>query len=198
MNNKTAIIDYGAGNTRSVINTLERIGADYLLTSDPGVIREAGRVIFPGVGHAAAAMEQLEKSNLIGVIKSIKQPFLGICLGMQLMFQHSEEGNTPCLGLIDGEVRRFKTTSGYKVPHMGWNDFYPDLQNNLFRGMNVSESMYFVHSYYAEKDDFTSGMCDYTVPFSASVQYRNFYGVQFHPEKSGAAGQKVLENFLLI
>lgn len=198
MDNKTAIIDYGAGNTQSVINALERIGADYLLTADPNVISEARRVIFPGVGHAAAAMEQLEKSNLIDVIRSIKQPFLGICLGMQLMFQHSEEGNTTCLGLIDGEVRRFKTNLGYKVPHMGWNDFYPDLHNHLFKGMNVSESMYFVHSYYAEKGDFTSGMCNYTVPFSASVQYGNFYGVQFHPEKSGTAGQKVLENFLLI
>jgi len=198
MNKMTAIIDYGAGNTCSVINTLERIGASYVLTSDPEVIKEAARVIFPGVGHAAAAMEQLDKSNLINVLKDIKQPFLGICLGMQLMFRHSEEGNTSCLGLIAGEVRRFKPNDGHKVPHMGWNDFYPDQSNALFSGMNASESMYFVHSYYAEKGDFTIGMCDYTVPFTASVQYRNFYGVQFHPEKSGAIGQKILENFLLI
>jgi len=198
MDNKTAIIDYGAGNTQSVINALGRIGADYLLTDDPTVISEARRVIFPGVGHAAAAMEQLEKSNLIDVIRSIKQPFLGICLGMQLMFQHSEEGNTTCLGLIDGEVRRFKTNFGNKVPHMGWNDFYPDQKNALFSGLNATESMYFVHSYYAEKGDFTTGICDYGHAFTAAVQYRNFFGVQFHPEKSGDVGQKILENFLKI
>jgi imidazole glycerol-phosphate synthase subunit HisH len=194
----TAIVDYGAGNTCSVINTLDRIGASYVLTSDPKILIDADRVILPGVGHAAAAMEQLHKSNLTEILKAIKQPFLGICLGMQLMFDYSEEGDTTCLGLIGGKVRRFIPVSGYKVPHMGWNDFLPDQNNALFSGMNASESMYFVHSYYAEKGDFTTGICDYTHPFTAAVQYQNFYGVQFHPEKSGNAGQKILENFLKI
>lgn len=198
MNKMTAIVDYGAGNTCSVINTLDRIGASYVLTSDPKILTASGRVILPGVGHAAAAMEQLHKSNLTEVLKAIKQPFLGICLGMQLMFDYSEEGNTTCLGLINGKVRRFSPASGYKVPHMGWNDFYVDQKNALFNGMNASESMYFVHSYYAEKGDFTTGICDYGHAFTAAVQYRNFYGVQFHPEKSGYVGQKILENFLKI
>ena len=198
MKNTTAIVDYGAGNTSSVINSLARIGAEYQLTSDPQIIKNAARVILPGVGHAGAAMEQLKKKNLITLLKTIEQPMLGICLGMQLMFEQSEEGDTRCLGIIPECIKRFESFKKFKVPHMGWNDFFPDMDNKLFLGLNSSESMYFVHSYFAEKGEFTTGICDYTKPFTAAIQYKNFYGVQFHPEKSGAIGQKILENFILL
>ncbi|MBK8519108.1 MAG: imidazole glycerol phosphate synthase subunit HisH [Saprospiraceae bacterium] len=192
----TVIVDYGAGNTRSVMNTLDRIGAKYTLSSDSGKIRDSERLILPGVGHAGAAMLQLNKRNLINVLQEYKNPFLGICLGMQLMYEHSEEGNTTCLGLIPGIIKKFKPDLAHKVPHMGWNDFYPVADNLLFSGLDSAISVYFVHSFYAENSEFSIGSCNYKILFCAAVGYNNFYGLQFHPEKSGSMGQCIIRNFL--
>ena len=192
----TVIIDYGAGNTSSVMNTLDRLGANYVLSSDISDILASERLILPGVGHAAQAMEALRSKELVATIQQYKKPFLGICLGMQVMYDHSDEGDTTCLGLIKGRIRRFVPKEQFKVPHMGWNDFIPTLSNPLFYGLSHEESVYFVHSYYASVSESSIGNCDYLGPFCAAVQYKNFYGVQFHPEKSGKVGQKILSNFM--
>lgn len=192
----TVIVDYGAGNTRSVMNTLNRLGVDYVLTSDIATISNSERLILPGVGHAEAAMTQLKNRGLVDVLKNYKKPFLGICLGMQLMFEYSEEGDTKCLGLIPGQIKKFLPNGTNKVPHMGWNDFSDECRHFVFGGLNSKETAYFVHSYYAEVCDHTISICDYIVPFSAAVAFNNFVGIQFHPEKSGTIGQTILNNFI--
>jgi glutamine amidotransferase len=188
-----AIIKYNAGNTGSVVNALGRLGVTPIITDDPKLLASAGKVIFPGVGEAGTTMKYLRDTGLDSVIKSLTQPVLGICLGMQLMCRSSEEGNTQGLGIFDEEVRLFKISE--KVPHMGWNTigFKPE---GLFAGMTPGVYVYFVHSYYAECGAHTAAMCNYGIEFSAALQSGNFYGTQFHPEKSGEIGMQILENFL--
>jgi imidazole glycerol-phosphate synthase subunit HisH len=188
-----AIIDYGAGNTKSLMFALQRLGYSRVeLTSDATSVQSADYVIFPGVGHASYAMEQLRKTGLDTIIPDLKQPFLGICLGMQLMCSHSEEGDTPGLGIFSAQVLKFKGEQ--KVPHMGWNnvDFSSyDIENHYNNSW-----FYFVHSYYADVIPQTVGVTDYILPFSAVLQRDNFLGCQFHPEKSGEMGERFLTNFL--
>lgn len=190
-----AIIKYNAGNIRSVENALAKLNVDYLLTDDPDQIRSADKVIFPGVGAAGSAMQHLRRKELDQVIIDLKQPFLGICLGMQLMCAYSEEEDTPCLGIFQERVKRFPFEA--RVPHMGWNDFI-ELKGNLFTGIDTNENMYFVHSYYVERGYDTNALTEYIFPFSSGVQKDNFYGVQFHPEKSANSGYKLLKNFMSI
>jgi glutamine amidotransferase len=190
-----AVIEYNAGNIRSVINALNRLGAESILTDDAEKITKADKVIFPGVGEASTAMSYLKERDLDRVIKSLTQPFLGICLGLQLLCSHSEEGNTECIGVFKEKVKRFPP--GDKVPHMGWNNF-TSIKGSLFEGLRDDDDMYFVHSYYAEKGSETIGTTEYIVPFSSALQRNNFFAVQFHPEKSAAAGQQILKNFLAL
>ncbi len=186
------IIDYGAGNIQSIRFALERLGVSAVLSHDPATIERADRVIFPGVGQAASAMDKLKKTQLHTVIPQLKQPILGICLGMQLMCDFTEEGDTQGLGIFKVPVRRFG--AGVKVPHMGWNRI-ENLKGPLFKDLEPGH-VYMVHSYYAPECPQTIARCNYGVPFSAALQANNFYGVQFHPEKSGAYGQQILQNFL--
>lgn len=188
-----AIIQYNAGNIRSVMNALSRLNVEYILTDKEDEIRNADKVIFPGVGEASSAMNYLRNRKLNLVIQSLTQPFLGICLGLQLMCSHSEEGNTAGLAIFKEKVKRFPSTD--KVPHIGWNNITA-LKGNLFKGLTSNDDMYFVHSYYAETGTETIGTTEYIVPFSSALQKNNFYAVQFHPEKSADAGQQVLKNFL--
>lgn len=188
-----AIIKYNAGNIRSVMNALNRMDVEYILSDDPEILRKADKVILPGVGEANTAMKYLREKNLDQVIRELKQPFLGICLGMQLMCAYSEENNTDCLGLIPERVRKFPPKD--KVPHMGWNNFV-DIKTPLFAGINLNDDVYFVHSYYVEVGPDTIGTTDYILKFSSAIQRDNFYGVQFHPEKSADVGERILENFL--
>ena len=190
-----AIVKYNAGNIRSVKNALDRIGVESVITNDPEILNNAEKVIFPGVGEAGTAMSYLRERGLDEVIISLMQPFLGICLGMQLMCSHSEEKDTTCLGIFKENVRKFPSNG--IVPHMGWNDF-TKADGPLFEGIAKTDNMYFVHSYYAEVGEDTVGVTDYLVPFTSALQKNNFYGVQFHPEKSADVGQKLLENFLKI
>ncbi|MBK8830882.1 MAG: imidazole glycerol phosphate synthase subunit HisH [Saprospiraceae bacterium] len=190
-----AIIDYNAGNTRSVKNALERLGYEAMVTSDADMISKADKVIFPGVGEAGSAMKYLRELNLDLAIKSLTQPFLGICLGLQLMCLYSEEGDTTGLGIYDTEVRKFPPTS--LVPHMGWNTL-TDLKGPLFSGLPESSDLYFVHSYYAGLCSETAATCEYIFPFSAAMQRDNFFAVQFHPEKSADTGEHILKNFLAL
>lgn len=187
------IIKYNAGNIQSVLFALERIGITALVTDDVEVLQKSDKVIFPGVGEASSAMQYLKERNLDEVIVNLKQPVLGICLGMQLMCQSSEEGNTTCLGIFDNKVRRF--SADVKVPQIGWNTIY-DLKTNLYQGIKENEYMYLVHSYYAELSEHTIAKTNYGIEYSSSLQKNNFYGVQFHPEKSSDAGQTILENFI--
>ncbi len=192
----TAVVDYNAGNVRSVMNALSRLGADAVLTSDPDVIRKADRVIFPGVGAAASAMAELEKRALTEVLREYERPFLGICLGMQLMNAFSEEGDVKLLGITGERVKLFDRSKGDKIPHVGWNEIRIN-GDPLFRGIEDGTYFYFVHSYYAEHSVRTIASCDYAgVTFSAAIRKDNFSGVQFHPEKSGGAGALLLKNFL--
>ena len=191
---KVAIIKYNAGNVQSVQYALQRIGAASLVTDDVETIQAADKVIFPGVGHAASAMKYLHSNGLDRIIMDLKQPVLGICLGMQLMCKHSEEGDTPCLGIFDSEIRLFKSAV-LKVPQIGWNNIY-DLKSVLFSGLNEGDFVYTVNSYYAALSNDTAAKTDYIFPYSAALQKNNFYGVQFHPEKSGKAGEVILENFV--
>ena len=188
-----AIIDYVAGNVKSVENAVRRLGFETIITSDFEEIRNAEKVIFPGVGEASTAMKYLKQTNLEKLIPTLKQPFLGICLGQQLLCDFSEEGATKCLGIFDLKVKEFPSTD--IVPHMGWNNLQK-LQGPLFEGISEADNFYFVHSYYCEIGEFTTSECDYILPFSATLQKDNFYGTQFHPEKSGDVGSKILENFL--
>jgi glutamine amidotransferase len=191
-----AILKYNAGNTGSVAHALRRLGVEPLITGDPETLRQADRVIFPGVGEARTTMEYLRQHGLDRLIRSLRQPVLGICLGMQLMCRHSEEGDAECLHIFDGDVRRFVPQQhGDKVPHVGWNTL-EHLQGALFDAMPDSSFVYFVHSYYVPLNGCTAATADYILPFSAALHRDNFYAVQFHPEKSGAAGASVLKNFL--
>ena len=188
-----AIIDYVAGNVKSVENAVQKLGCENIITSDFEEIRNAEKVIFPGVGEASTAMKYLKQTNLEKLIPTLKQPFLGICLGQQLLCDFSEEGATKCLGIFDLKVKEFPSTD--IVPHMGWNNLQK-LQGPLFEGISEVDNFYFVHSYYCEIGEFTTSECDYILPFSATLHKDNFYGTQFHPEKSGDVGSKILENFL--
>jgi glutamine amidotransferase len=188
-----AIIDYDAGNISSVQNALNRLGYDSIITRDKDEILNAEKVILPGVGEASSAMSHLKKYDLDEFIKELKQPFLGICLGMQLMCRHSEEGHVNCLGIFDANVKLFPPEE--KVPHMGWNDLTV-LKGDLFKNIKPLDDVYFVHSYYAELCNDTSAECDYILPFSAALQKDNFYATQFHPEKSADVGEQLLKNFL--
>lgn len=188
-----AIVKYNAGNITSVQNALERLGYSSIVTDEPKLIQQAEKVIFPGVGEASSAMQHLREKGLDEVIKNLTQPVLGICLGQQLLCQFSEEGNTECLGIFETSVKKFEPK--LKVPHMGWNTL--ETQNSeLYNGISSEENFYFVHSYYAEVCADTSAVCNYIVPFSASMRKDNFYATQFHPEKSSTVGEQLLLNFL--
>jgi imidazole glycerol phosphate synthase, glutamine amidotransferase subunit len=191
-----AIVKYNAGNIRSVINALDRIGVESTVSDDAETLKAADRVVFPGVGEASSAMSYLRTRKLDGVIKSLRQPVLGICLGMQLMCSFSEENDTVCLGILPYSVRRFPN-SDLKVPQIGWNNI-SGLKSPLFDGVDTDSHVYFVHGFYVEKGSETIAMAEYGLEFSAAVQHKNFYAVQFHAEKSGAVGARILENFLKI
>jgi glutamine amidotransferase len=188
-----AILKYNAGNIRSVQNALNRLGYKSIITDEPQEIRNAEKVIFPGVGEASSAMKYLRERGLDKIITSLDQPVLGICLGLQLMCRHSEENNTECLGIFDADVMRFPPVE--KIPHMGWNNFLT-LKGELFKGVSPQEDVYYVHSYYPSISACTSSTCDYILPFSASMQKENFFATQFHPEKSAGVGERILQNFL--
>ena len=189
------IIDYNAGNTQSVIFALNRLGIEPILTDDFEAIQKADIVIFPGVGEASTTMVFLKEKKLDQLIPSLKQPVLGICLGMQLMCAYSEENETVCMGIFDQHVKRFQPDNGQKVPHMGWNNI-TQLKSNIFTSDLEKERAYFVHSYYAELSEYTVATTDYCGKFSAALHKDNFYATQFHPEKSGKVGAKILENFI--
>jgi glutamine amidotransferase len=183
-----AIVKYNAGNIRSVKNALSRLGYESIITDNSEELKRADKVIFPGVGEASSAMDYLDK-----LIVTLKQPVLGICLGLQLMCRLSEEGGTECLGIFDSVVRKFPLTD--KVPHMGWNNF-ESFKGDLFKNITLNDDVYYVHSYYAEKCSDTIAVCNYILPFSAAMKRNNFYATQFHPEKSASIGNTILKNFL--
>ena len=189
-----AIVKYNAGNVESVRNALRRLGVEPVLSDDAETLSAADRVIFPGVGEASTAMRYLRERNLDAVIKGLRQPVLGVCLGMQLLCRYSEENATECLGLLPYRVKKFESPE-LKIPQMGWNNIF-GLESELFKGVDENDYVYFVHSYYVEAGPETIARCDYGVEFSAAVQHDNFYAVQFHAEKSGAVGERILENFL--
>lgn len=189
------IIKYNAGNIQSVLFALERIGIHAEVTDDKNKIQQADKVIFPGVGEASSAMHYLKERKLDKTIKELKQPVLGICLGMQLLCKHSEENNTDCLALIPVAVRRFPETAGIKVPQIGWNNIYR-LQSNLFSDVAENSYIYNVHGYYAEDSEYTIAKCNYGVEYAAAIKKDNFYGLQFHTEKSAAIGERILKNFI--
>ena len=193
---KVVIIKYNAGNIFSVYCALKRVGVDAIITDDKDIIRSADKVIFPGVGEATSTMKYLKEHGLDEVIKSLKQPVLGICIGMQLMCRHSEEGNIDCLGIFDAEVKRFSPQChADKVPHMGWNSI-TNINDSVFNCSVNNEFVYFVHSYYVPLCNETVGCCDYIQPFSAVLKKDNFYATQFHIEKSGSVGEMILKGFL--
>ena len=190
---KVAIVKYNAGNIMSVSYALNRIGIDPIVTDDASILMTADKVIFPGEGEASTAMRYLRQRGLDSVLKDLKQPFLGICLGMQLMGSHSEEGDTECLGIFSAKVKKFPAQD--KVPHMGWNQI-SEFKSPLLKGIDDKSYVYFVHSYYVELCAETATTCNYILPFSAGLQKDNFYAFQFHPEKSGETGAKILQNFI--
>lgn len=190
---KIAVVKYNAGNIHSVRLACRRLGIEPLVTDDADLIRSADKVIFPGVGEASSAMAYLKDRKLDAVIKDLRQPVLGICLGLQLMCAHTEEGDTDCFGIFPAQVKKFPPED--KVPHMGWNTI-SGLKGDLFKGIREEEYMYFVHSYYAELIQESIARTEYIVPFSAALQKDNFSACQFHPEKSGEAGERILKNFI--
>lgn len=190
---KIAIIDYGAGNVQSVLFALERIGFTGKVTSDAEEIKKADKVIFPGVGEASSAMKMLHDKDLVKVILQLKQPVLGICLGMQLLCKSSEEGNTTGIGIFDITIKKF--SNELKVPQMGWNTIF-NLKSPLFEGISENEYMYLVHGYYAPQNENSIATTNYGIEYATAIQKDNFYGVQFHPEKSGIIGEQILSNFL--
>ena len=191
------IIKYNAGNIQSVLYALERIGVQATVTDDIEQIQKADKVIFPGVGEASTAMNYLKERKLDEVIKNLEQPVLGICLGLQLMCAYSEENDTECMGIFEEQVKLFNPVKGsnIKVPQIGWNNIY-DLKTGLFKNVEEKSYCYFVHGYYAASGKHTIGTTDYVQPYSSALHRDNFYGVQFHPEKSAAAGEQVIKNFL--
>ncbi|WP_066633677.1 imidazole glycerol phosphate synthase subunit HisH [Labilibacter marinus] len=196
---KIAIIKYNAGNIRSVSFALDRLGVEHIITADPDEIRNADKVIFPGVGEASSTMKYLKDTKLDELIVSLKQPVLGICLGMQLMCSHSEEGDVPCLGIFEETVNKFElpqpNTDLIKVPHMGWNAI-TNVNSALFDASLEGKYVYFVHSYYVALGEHTAATTNYILPYSSALHKNNFYATQFHPEKSGDVGSKILENFI--
>lgn len=195
---KTVIIQYNAGNIQSVLYALERLGATALVTDDANEIKTADKVIFPGVGEASTAMQYLKDRKLDGLIKNLEQPVLGICLGMQLMCAHSTENNTPCLGIFEEQVKQFKPLEAtIKVPQIGWNTI-SNLKSVLFNGVAENSYAYFVHGYYAALGAHTIATTNYVDAYSSALQKDNFYGVQFHPEKSALVGELIIKNFLSI
>ena len=190
---KLVIINYGAGNIKSIQFAFKRLGYDAILSNNPDEIKAADKVIFPGVGEASSAMKMLKESGLDTLIPTLKQPVLGICLGMQLMCKSSEEGSTKGLGIFDVDVKRFNNT--VKVPQMGWNTI-TDLKSDLFKGIKNQEFMYSVHSFYAENCKESIATTTYSIDFTSALKHNNFYGVQFHPEKSSTAGEQILKNFI--
>jgi imidazole glycerol-phosphate synthase subunit HisH len=192
-----AIIKYNAGNVASVMYALDRIGQKYKWTDDPEEIKKADKVIFPGVGEASTAMAYLKEKGLDTLIKGLKQPVLATCIGMQLLCKHSEEGNTNCIGVFDVEVKKFQSKD-LKIPHVGWNSIKPKGENPLMKGLKEEEFVYFVHSFYAPVNAYTTAVCEYVQPFSAMLHKDNFYAAQFHAEISGKAGEQILKNFLAL
>ncbi len=190
-----AVIDYGAGNVASVANALTQLNQEFTISNNEFEICKADKIIFPGVGEASYAIKQLHMFNLFSLLRMIKKPMLGICLGMQLMMDSSTEGDVTCLGIFPGTVQKFDS-SKTKVPHMGWNDIKIVKQSKLFEGIKNGERFYFANSYYVPVNEFTTSVTDNNMDFSASLEKNNFYGVQFHPEKSGETGLKILRNFI--
>ena len=191
---RVAIVKYNAGNTASVLNALSRVGADAVITDDAEALLAADKVIFPGVGEASTAMSHLRDRKLDEVVRSLRQPVLGVCLGMQLLCSSSEENDTKCLGLLPYRVCRF-SAAGLKVPHMGWNQI-SDIRGPLFSGVSKDAFVYFVHSYFVEVGEHTTAAARYGEKFSAALSHQNFHAVQFHAEKSGPTGERILTNFL--
>ena len=189
-----AIVDYGVGNIKSIQHSLDRIGVNHIYTMVPEKIISAEKVIFPGVGDASYAMKQLKNQNLDKLIPNLKQPFLGICLGMQLMCNYSDEGDTSCLGIINTKVKKFNSNNN-KIPQIGWNNI-KNLKTNLFKGITENEFMYFVHTYFVPKSTYTISESSYGLNYSSAINKDNFYGTQFHPEKSGLIGEKIIKNFI--
>jgi len=195
---KIAVIKYNSGNVQSVLYALERLGANAELTDDPEVIRAADKVIFPGQGEASTAMNYLKERKLDKLISEIKQPFLGVCLGLQLLCEHSEENDTDCLGIFPVKVKRFnpENSQEFKVPHVGWNELENLADNPLLKDLSTNPFVYYVHSFYAELSEFTIAQTHYIHGFSALLHKDNYYAIQAHPEKSGLVGEKMLANFL--
>ena len=193
---KIAVVKYNAGNIYSVDYALKRLGVEAIITSDKETLMSADKIIFPGVGEAATTMNYLRQHKLDEVIRNLKQPVLGICLGMQLMCRHSEEGNAECLGIFDTDVKLFHPERHIdKVPHMGWNTL-TNVKSDLFKGFTKEEFVYFVHSFYVPLNDFTAAQTTYILPYSSALHKDNFYATQFHPEKSWTVGERILRNFL--
>jgi len=192
------IVDYGVGNLRSVENALRRAGAEYVLSADPGVISASDKVLLPGVGNAAEAMANLRERGLVQTIRELRKPLLGICIGMQVLCRRSEEGNTDCMGLFETDVVRFNPSdASLKVPHMGWNRIN-NLSSRLFKNIDEGSYVYYVHSFRPSLCRDTVATTEYDGMFSAALKYENFYGTQFHPEKSGDVGERILKNFLAL
>ena len=195
---KVAILKYNAGNVFSVDCALRRLGVEPIVTDNVEQLRQADKVVFPGVGEASSAMAYLRSRHLDELIRSLTQPVIGICIGQQLLCRNSEEGNTECIGVFDTSVKRFSEAPGVKVPEMGWNTIKPLVDNPLLKGIDENSYVYYVHSYYVPVCEDTIAVTDYSLPFSAAMNKDNFYATQFHPEKSGGVGELILKNFLIL